>query len=530
MKVRKDIIRKPNYLIDYFVSLIIVLAVLMALAMGVCLVRYVSYYYETEDEKEFYDVTGEIDEVIFENDFLKEELVSSDISKIKAALVNHYSETGQKVRYDFRGIGEVDSSKTAILYYSYYDGDLKTEEIKSYIMSKSYILRLADDKYMEYFNTQEVKDMQGITDVGSECLEQSPENFFSCSKFYANLDEGLFIPVEFEICTISNGGNIVPTGKVITIEPDNTEGFTLVNALEGVNLIHGIVAGFEGADNDEDYVHGDYIESEGLVRKSEWSEYKVIPFTTKFKSQITIGLVVVIWVSFGLAFIPATIVYNVRMRRYQVYEMRSRMIDAMAHDLKTPMAAISAYAENLSNHIGGDKQEYYAGKIEEKVSQMNKMVNDILEFSKSEKTQTAVNKEEVDISAVISQIISDNEQMIEDKSLKVKYGKKDIKIITDREIFRQAISNLIGNAVLYSKEGSDINISLDEKRLLIINVTAEKIESVEGLKDPFAKGSSTRGNRGTGLGLAIADNNLAMLGMKLDIRSEEDKFIAEVKI
>ena len=53
MKVRKDIIRKPNYLIDYFVSLIIVLAVLMAFAMGVCLVRYVSYYYETEDKTEY---------------------------------------------------------------------------------------------------------------------------------------------------------------------------------------------------------------------------------------------------------------------------------------------------------------------------------------------------------------------------------------------------------------------------------------------------------------------------------------------
>ena len=39
------------------------------------------------------------------------------------------------------------------------------------------------------------------------------------------------------------------------------------------------------------------------------------------------------------------------------------MVDAMAHDLKTPMAAVSAYAENLSNHIGTDKQEVVADII-----------------------------------------------------------------------------------------------------------------------------------------------------------------------
>ena len=93
-----------------------------------------------------------------------------------------------------------------------------------------------------------------------------------------------------------------------------------------------------------------------------------------------------------------------------------------------------------------------------------------------------------------------------------------------------ALANLINNAVFYSKEGTQIDISLDEKDLIIINISEEKTDNAENLKDPFVKGSRSRGSGGTGLGLAIANNNLAMLGFKLEIQSKDDKFIATVKL
>ena len=66
--------------------------------------------------------------------------------------------------------------------------------------------------------------------------------------------------------------------------------------------------------------------------------------------------------------------------------------------------------------------------------------------------------------------------------------------------------------------------------VVITNVTEEKIENTAKLKQAFVKGSSSRGNKGTGLGLAIADNNLAMLGYKLELKTEDDKFTAAVKM
>ena len=110
---------------------------------------------------------------------------------------------------------------------------------------------------------------------------------------------------------------------------------------------------------------------------------KCIPFATVYKAQIRTAVCLIL-AAIILSLIPASIIYNIQKRKFDIFEYRRKMTDAMAHDLKSPMAAISAFAENLSDNVATDKREYYAGKIEEKVAQMNKMVNDILEFSKSE--------------------------------------------------------------------------------------------------------------------------------------------------
>ena len=228
--------------------------------------------------------------------------------------------------------------------------------------------------------------------------------------------------------------------------------------------------------------------------------------------------------------IPATIVFNVQKRKYDIFEYRRKMTDAMAHDLKSPMAAISAFAENLSDNVATDKREYYAGKIEEKVAQMNKMVNNILEFSKSENLPAEIKKEDVDVGVVIGKTIADNDHVIAERSLKINCEKKNITIQTDIKLFSQAVSNLINNAVLYSKEDTAIDISFDEKSLVISNTPAQKVDNAAELKQPFVKGSDERSTQGSGLGLAIAENNLAMLGYKLDVRIDEGSFVAAVRL
>ena len=141
-----------------------------------------------------------------------------------------------------------------------------------------------------------------------------------------------------------------------------------------------------------------------------------------------------------------------------------------------------------------------------------------------------INKDKVDIGEIIAKCIADNEHLISERSLKINCEKKTMTIQTDLNLFSQAISNLINNAALYSKEGTAIDIAFDENSLVISNIPKEKVEDAEELKQPFVKGSAERATHGSGLGLAIAENNLTILGFKLIISNEEGRFAATVKL
>lgn len=532
MKVRKGTIKKPKFFPTYVISVVILLAVFFVLFSIPLLSFWTAYTYEAEDavseEKSYFD-----DHLY--STLNEEDLTQSDLAQIKFYAADHYSYTGSKCKVNVDGYGEVDSSKTAIMFYTYWTDpdDMDTLHTDT--------LMLADNKYLEYFNTPQVLTHR-VSRIGdTEYFYASSEIEFSCNEFYADLEKGLFIPVEVEICNHGNLTTFNPTGLIIRIEPENTEGFTLYksvnyhteyyeNPTKSVN--YGLVLGNEGTVTDEECEeeYGEYETEAGNRFSYRMSPVNYIPFSAAYKNQLLTAVGIIIWASFAFAFIPASISYNIKKRRFEIFEYRRKMIDAMAHDLKTPMAALAAYSENLSNNIATDKKEYYAGKIEEKVAQMNKMVNDILSFSKSESSSIVINKIELDVASVISGILADNEHAIAERSLTVNYDKKSVVIKTDKKLFEQAVSNLISNAVLYSKEGTAIDIACDGDLLTITNVSAEKLEDVKSLKQAFAKGSLSRGSKGTGLGLAIADNNLAMLKYKLDVRSEGDKFIATVKL
>ena len=529
MKVRKETIKKPKFIPSYIISVIILFVVFTVLALFPFMGSYKDYEYDSLEWANWISVDRHIEDYTYEGGNEKEELSGADITGIKNILVLNYLTYGQRHRIYFKDGSVIDSSRTAILNYDVLDDNLTK-------LVSSYTLRLADERYLKYLDTPEVNAVRTVdtrTDDELEYFERTDDDLsyflFKCDEFYADFDKCIFIPVEIEICTFTNGNSdYTPTGVVVRFDPDNTDGFTHIKTQDGVSLGRGCIAGYVGPDNDEDYEW--YTERTGLIPKEESTPLVRIPYAKAYRQEILKAGAAVIFAAFAFAFIPATVSYNVKKRRFEIFEYRRKMVDAMAHDLKTPMAAISAYSENLSNNIATDKREYYAGKIQEKVTQMNKMVGDILEFSKSENQSAVINRSDVDLGSLIGKIISNNEHVITERSLKVNFDNKNVAVKTDVKLFEQAVSNLINNAVLYSKEGTEIDVALDAGGLTISNISSEKLEDIKNLKQAFAKGSLSRGSKGTGLGLAIADNNLAMLGYKLDVRSDGDRFIATVKM
>ena len=530
MKVRKSI-KKPRFIISYLGSFVIV-AIILA-CMGLIAFYGAQNTYNSLAEIRMPKTEADVHTAIVDFLLNKRKITAQDRTDIKFILLEHFSETSQRFKVYFDNEEIADSTQTALMYY--------------YTDEEHYNLEIADKKYLEYFKTPEFQkywktDSERIDGIGSENEKEILPRFYESKSLdlvvreaYINLEEAKFIPVVCEIYEHDNNLDGRPTGPVVSIPVESgsviPEGYTLYKSNAYYPSFSATIEGFDGQDNDSEYGEIDY-RSNGGYKFFGYKKtlLKWIPFATVYSSQIRSAVCLMIVSAIILSLIPASIIYNIQKRKYEIFEYRRKMTDAMAHDLKSPMAAISAFAENLSDNVATDKREYYAGKIEEKVSQMNKMVNNILEFSKSENLPAEIKKEDVDVGVVIGKTIADNDHVIAERSLKINCEKKNITIQTDIKLFSQAVSNLINNAVLYSKEGTAIDISFDEKTLVISNIPAEKVDNAGELKQPFVKGSDERSTQGSGLGLAIAENNLAMLGYKLDVRIDEGSFVAAVRL
>ena len=253
------------------------------------------------------------------------------------------------------------------------------------------------------------------------------------------------------------------------------------------------------------------------------SVFTYLPWTCAF----VIGIAAVF--AFVIALIAAVIAYNHKKTVWEIFEYRTKTTAAMAHDLKTPLAAMAAYAENLEYDVNTEKRSYYSSRIRENIDYMSKTVEGILDFSKSETGSVTGKITEIDVRELIQKEVDAADELFARLEINVEI-KGESKVKSSRELLEQATRNLIGNAAKYARARTKVDIEIGKEGFTIINLTDQKIKDASKLKEPFVKGDESRGSEnGSGLGLSIADNSLAAAGHKLDIKVEGDKFIATVR-
>lgn len=268
--------------------------------------------------------------------------------------------------------------------------------------------------------------------------------------------------------------------------------------------------------------------STDVYSKPWYVGYSEYPYSRSAFELAPVTSTCILVLSFILAVIVTLIVSFIKYQKdktiWKIFEYRTKTTEAMAHDLKTPMAAIAAYAESMESVAGdADKTNEYSRKISEKISAMDHMVEDILALSRSESGTVNVSAEEINVMALVT------ESLEAFPDLKASISGGQVKIKTDRKLFKQAIDNLLSNCDRYSEKDSPVDIMIEPEKLTIANKTSETYPDVESLKKPFVKGSDSRGDKGTGLGLSIADNNLNILGYKLELSLHDGVFEARIK-
>ncbi len=199
--------------------------------------------------------------------------------------------------------------------------------------------------------------------------------------------------------------------------------------------------------------------------------------------------------------------------------MQSEFINVASHEIKTPIQSILSYSQLLSMHP--EKQEVFIEGIQRNATRLQRLSSEILDVTKIESKSLKLEKEPFNLNDLLSTVVNDYCTLIEDdgrQNIKLfsEPSKETLIVEADKERISQVISNLISNAIKFTKEGEIfVNAEKKDDRYALVTVrdTGEGIDS-EIFPKLFSK-FITKSFQGIGLGLYISKNIIEAHGGKI---------------
>ncbi|MBO9539471.1 PAS domain S-box protein [bacterium] len=210
--------------------------------------------------------------------------------------------------------------------------------------------------------------------------------------------------------------------------------------------------------------------------------------------------------------------------------LKTNFVNAVSHDLRTPLTSIKGYAEFLSEGIAGmlvPEQQGFVRQIERGVHRLEHLVNDLLDFARLDAGTFSLRVEEADFALKVRHIAESFRPLIEDSAIHLILEGVDepLPACMDRQRIGQVLSNLIQNAITFTPAGGTLRL-----RALRVGdgIRCEVIDSGEGIaaKDlaklftRFGQLDSGRAKGGTGLGLSISKSLIEAHGGSIGVVSE----------
>lgn len=185
------------------------------------------------------------------------------------------------------------------------------------------------------------------------------------------------------------------------------------------------------------------------------------PYVTIFERM---GLILIA-TALIMVFVVVCIVYQIKVILFQnkIAKLREDFSYAMIHDMKTPLSSIQLGIRLLySNKQTGEKRDKSFRIAEEEVAHLLALTNKVLTLSKMESGKLRLSRENIEISPVIADL---EEKFLakadENKKIAFTNDIRQKQVYADPEFLKEAISNLIDNAIKYSGNSVQIDITVD---------------------------------------------------------------------
>jgi len=214
----------------------------------------------------------------------------------------------------------------------------------------------------------------------------------------------------------------------------------------------------------------------------------------------------------------------------RIAEMKSTFVSSVSHDLKTPLALIQLFAETLElgRLKSTDRANEYYRIINSEARKLTRLINNLLDFSKSEAGLRRYRCEPVDLTAMTRRVLDSLDSQFRHNQFSVAATLGEpVPVLLDEEAAQQALENLLSNAMKYSPENREIAVEV--KRVGgygAVSVTDRGIGIPGRLQRKIFRkfyriqSDAGIGPQGTGLGLAIVDHVMRGHGGFVRVESE----------
>ena len=213
------------------------------------------------------------------------------------------------------------------------------------------------------------------------------------------------------------------------------------------------------------------------------------------------------------------------------YEKQKQFITDAGHELKTPITAISGYAELIENRMVDEKQQIkFAGDIRKNADRLVSLINDIIRLSELDYGGGTLDFTSVDLYEVAEERI---------ELLRTNAGRKNVSLIltgsscmvtSNRSLLIELIDNLVQNAIRYNIPNGSVNILVEQRdgnAVLQVSDTGIGIPKADQSRvfERFYRVDKSRSREtgGTGLGLAIVKHIVELHQGTIRLESEMGK-------
>ena len=222
----------------------------------------------------------------------------------------------------------------------------------------------------------------------------------------------------------------------------------------------------------------------------------------------------------------------------QANEAKSHFLSTMSHDIRTPMNAIIGMNEMILRDSREDGTLMYAESIRTAGNTLLGIINDILDFSKIEAGKMELIDVDYNLVALLNDLVNMVQRKAEEKKLtfQLDVDPNLPRVLHGDELrIKQVITNILSNAVKYTKEGGVVfaisGRECEEADSIMLHVSVRdtgigiKEEDLGKLFEAFERieEKKNRNIEGTGLGMAIAQSFLNMMDSKIQVESEYGK-------